>query len=603
MKNVPGGLNAEEAILNDSPHIRNCLARTPLIPYNKTMSEESSREYKQTLDYYNTQAAEAFRLYTSKQSPFKGKFSQCFPPRSKILDMGSGSGRDVKSLLDQDYDAYGIDASIELVKLAKLSLLDQSDRIQEGSLPDNLPADIQEDDWDGILCSAVFQHIPDNHLFDSTFTIHRLLRMGGRLLLTIPIAYPDINNDRDPKGRLFRIRPVEEYIFLFERIGFELISQEERSDSLNRDQLSWGELLFQKKNLNGIRAIDKIESFIREDAKVSSYKFALLRALGETASTSARMASWQSDGTVHIPIEPIIHKWIEYYWPLLLTDDGKRIYQGQKIEGKKDITFRTELESLIQYWEEKGDGWRKFKGSLERESFTEIEQRLYQETVKKIRTALLNGPVKYMGNIKTGPVFENHKKEIGLPADLWSEFSMMGRWFEDSLMLRWAEFCANISNQPEGVNSSLILSRMLSMNETARNVSLSKSIYDRLEQKTELHCVWSDTRLSSYDLDHAIPYSLWRNNALWNLFPADKKVNNSKRDKLPERLFLKSRESRIRGYWDMCYETEPLLFEKELKSLTGNSNFSKKISLDIFRQFCEQVEVLALQNVVERWQT
>ncbi|OQY30707.1 MAG: hypothetical protein B6241_15480 [Spirochaetaceae bacterium 4572_59] len=94
-----------------------------------------------------------------------------------------------------------------------------------------------------------------------------------------------------------------------------------------------------------------------------------------------------------------------------------------------------------------------------------------------------------------------------------------------------------------------------------------------------------------------MPYSLWRNNALWNLFPANKKVNNSKRDKLPEQRFLKSREYRIRDYWDMCYETEPLLFEKEIKSLTGHSYFNTNISQDIFRQFCEQVEVLALQNV------
>jgi len=47
----------------------------------------------------------------------------------------------------------------------------------------------------------------------------------------------------------------------------------------------------------------------------------------------------------------------------------------------------------------------------------------------------------------------------------------------------------------------------------------------------------------------------------------------------------------------MCYETEPLLFEKEIKSLTGHSYFNTNISQDIFRQFCEQVEVLALQNV------
>ncbi|WP_298005751.1 hypothetical protein [Oceanispirochaeta sp.] len=79
--------------------------------------------------------------------------------------------------------------------------------------------------------------------------MHRLLKVGGRLLITIPRTYPGIINDRDAKDRLFRIRPAEEYIFLFERIGFQLVSEKERSDGLNREGISWGKLLFQKKDL------------------------------------------------------------------------------------------------------------------------------------------------------------------------------------------------------------------------------------------------------------------------------------------------------------------------------------------------------------------
>ena len=473
---------------------------------------------------------------------------------------------------------------------------------QLGFFPEGIPTHLNGDEsWDGLICSALLQHIPDNLLFDTAFNLHRLLKKEGRLFITVPLKYPLTSRDRDGKNRLFRIRPAEEYSFLFERIGFQLIEKDERPDSLQREGIRWGEMVFRKKSQSGIRAIDKIESFIREDAKVSTYKFALLRALGETASNSARMANWQNDGTVQIPIEPLVHKWLEYYWPILQTGDKKQIYQGQKIKGKSDISFRREMEELVHYWENKGDGWRKFKEALIKEIFSAEEKSLYNEAVKKIRTAMLKGPVKYMGNKKTGTVFGNFKTHISLPSDLWTEFSLMGRWFEDSLMLRWAEFCAGNPSQPEGVDASLILNRMLSMNEIARNVSLSKNIYDRIEEQNSIYCVWSDKRLTSYDLDHAIPYSLWRNNALWNLFPADKKVNNAKRDKLPERLFLKSRESRIREYWDMCYETEPLLFKKEIRTLSGQTEYNKKISRDIYRVFCDQVEVLALQNVVERW--
>jgi hypothetical protein len=341
--------------------------------------------------------------------------------------------------------------------------------------------------------------------------------------------------------------------------------------------------------------------------KVASYKFALLRALGETASTSIRLAHWMKDDRVMIPLEPLIEKWVEYYWPLLYTKDGRQIYQGQNTKNKNDLAFRPELTALIDHWENKEDGWRKFKAALLRGTFTPTEKALYKAARSKIRTAMINGPVFYMGNEKTrgdagNKVFRKYGDSISVPAELWTEFSLMGRWFEDSLMLRWAEFCASSeANKKQGISESLILSQMLSMKEVLRNVGLSKSIYKKIGEKTDLYCVWSDQKLKDYDLDHAIPYSLWRNNALWNLFPANKKVNNDKRDKLPERSFLTSREKRIREYWDRCYETEPQLFNRELLTLSGTSNYNTQTSGELFRLFCEQMEILALQNVVERW--
>ncbi|WP_168203348.1 class I SAM-dependent methyltransferase [Oceanispirochaeta crateris] len=222
------------------------------------MSKKSADLYDHTLDYYNSNAAETFRLYGSKPSPYKDRFKAYFKAESEILDIGSGSGRDVQTLLEQGFDAYGMDASEELIRLSKSGFKELADRFKTGSLPDEIPDTFSNREWDGILCSAVLQHIPDNHLFDTTFTFHRLLKIGGRLLVTVPLTYPGIINDRDAKDRLFRIRPAQEYVFLFERIGFQLVSQEERSDGLNRGGISWSELLFQKKDLSGIRAIDGV---------------------------------------------------------------------------------------------------------------------------------------------------------------------------------------------------------------------------------------------------------------------------------------------------------------------------------------------------------
>lgn len=147
--------------------------------------------------------------------------------------------------------------------------------------------------------------------------------------------------------------------------------------------------------MSGIRAIDKIESFIWEDAKVSSYKSVLLRDLGETASKSSTMADWLNDSRIKIAIEPLIYKWMEYYCPHLQTENNKIIYRGQKVKRKNDITFRNELSEFYYHWKNKGDGWRKYKLDLERKCFSDKENKLYKDCYKKIRTALLQGPVLY----------------------------------------------------------------------------------------------------------------------------------------------------------------------------------------------------------------
>ncbi|MBN2619415.1 MAG: hypothetical protein JXR64_13985, partial [Spirochaetales bacterium] len=47
-----------------------------------------------------------------------------------------------------------------------------------------------------------------------------------------------------------------------------------------------------------------------------------------------------------------------------------------------------------------------------------------------------------------------------------------------------------------------------------------------------------------------------KNNAAWNLFPADNKINGQKSDKFPTKRFLLSRKDKILEYWDKIYEKD-----------------------------------------------
>ena len=73
-----------------------------------------------TLDYYN-ENAEAFVQGTlnADMSEHYQRFLACLPPRSSILDLGCGSGRDTLYFLSQGYAVEATDGSEEVCKLAE----------------------------------------------------------------------------------------------------------------------------------------------------------------------------------------------------------------------------------------------------------------------------------------------------------------------------------------------------------------------------------------------------------------------------------------------------------------------------------------------------
>lgn len=72
-----------------------------------------------TVDYYNDNALEYYNLTIEvDMSPICEKFLQYVRPGGRIIDIGSGSGRDIKYFLSKGYKATGIDASKELCRIS-----------------------------------------------------------------------------------------------------------------------------------------------------------------------------------------------------------------------------------------------------------------------------------------------------------------------------------------------------------------------------------------------------------------------------------------------------------------------------------------------------
>ena len=187
-----------------------------------------------TNNYYSSKSVNLTAKYSKASDLFSKLFTKYLSPTSKILDIGCGSGRDMANLKKSCFAVTGADSSGKMISAAVDKYPELAGKISLSCLPD-LPG--VENIFNGILCSAVLQHIPDSNLYESFRRIRGLLENGGVFVVSFPVNYPGIDPviNRDAAGRLFYIRLEEKYRFLIERLGFGLIESSLQDDSLGRD--------------------------------------------------------------------------------------------------------------------------------------------------------------------------------------------------------------------------------------------------------------------------------------------------------------------------------------------------------------------------------
>ena len=551
---------------------------------------------RRTVQYYDDNAEAVYARHNAAKTGVSKYFNVAFPPGSEVLDIGAGSGRDMGILMREPHDVYGVEPSESLRQLAVSNAPELAGRFYSGSLP-GLSA-ILDRQFDGILCSAVFMHIPEEEHFDAACEIRNLLKPHGRLLLSVPRSRPDLDAEsRDQSGRLFTPVVPESLELLFERLGLQRIGKWEDDDSLGRQGRRWTTLLFERTSDQIVRPMDQIEGVLNRDRKFATYKLALFRALCEIALTRHHLAKWRPDGSVAIPVLDIAERWIYYYWPLF-EDESVFIPQmrGESQGGVHPVAFRPLLQQLISRFRQSG-GLDAFAVSFRSDSLRREERSVLEQLSNKLVRTIVEGPVTYAGgSLETGRLFSYDRKgrHVIVGGEIWREFSLAGHWIQDALILRWSELTSEISRGV--IKPSEVVDRLLRSPTHERNVVDARRVYEGLSSK---ECVWSGASLRrKFEVDHVLPFSLWRNNDLWNLLPADPVVNREKKDSLPTNTLLKSRRDVIMVYWDLLWKANPVRFEHEVH------NFSGLPKLDLPRTFSvmlEAVEVTALQRGCLRW--
>jgi 2-polyprenyl-3-methyl-5-hydroxy-6-metoxy-1,4-benzoquinol methylase len=176
-----------------------------------------------TTTFYERHAQEYFaRTVGADMSALYDRFLPHVRPGGRILDLGCGSGRDLKAFIERGFDASGIDASPALVKLA-------TDYSGVRCAPMRLEELRSEAEFDAVWACASLLHIRKKKLVAVLRRVRRSLVPGGLMFASVRIGDGEAT---EPDGRYFAYYSLAEFGDLCHKAGFRIEDLWTSDDSL-----------------------------------------------------------------------------------------------------------------------------------------------------------------------------------------------------------------------------------------------------------------------------------------------------------------------------------------------------------------------------------
>jgi len=367
----------------------------------------------------------------------------------------------------------------------------------------------------------------------------------------------------------------------------------------------------------------RLNRILERDSTDTSYKYALLRAVADICQRHKPYA--QVDGLWY-RTGYLVEKWIEYYYPLIESDVFIPQKNAEKPleEGKNNISFRKRFKEVTDFFKDKGGFkifWVQYKGG-------EMDPDINDTCVtlaKEIWYTITRYPMKHLGysvenkhygffnfrkreTIKSSASFSQELliKQFGsfwIEKDLWQALRYLGSYISGdySIVNKWVQFSVK---QDRAIEPELVYRLLNTRPESERDVHVSKEFFEGLLRKRgSLECVWTDRRIraSSMHVDHVIPFSVWRNNDLWNLLPAHSSVNMKKSDMIPSLSLLEDRKNVIIGYWEQLEDNFRYQFNKEINISLLDGNSEEKSIDNRFDHLKEKCEYLIEDRGLIEW--
>lgn len=366
------------------------------------------------------------------------------------------------------------------------------------------------------------------------------------------------------------------------------------------------------------QTFSNISKIIERDSKFSTYKFALLRGTIEIIQENSPYIIIK-DYEVEIPLGLLIEKWIIYYYPILAS---KQLIPQINGDSKK-LAFYPHFMKVIEFYQHAG-GLSLLYNELRGSGISPQIKKDFISLVRSLRNTIVKQPMCYIGGSVNNTHYSIYKYqrpfnkvvctklntqwliEIGgnftIPTSYYEAFKILGSFIAgtDSILFKWAEFSVNAAKTTLSTES--VIHEILKTPVTERDSEISKSIYKEvLGTHNKIICVWSGNHVQKYDVDHLIPFAVWKNNDLWNLLPATPMLNNNKRTKIVSTKLLDRRKDLIIDYWEQIKaKFEERFFNEMTLSLTGTLDRTNW-QIKAFNQLKKTSEDLINVRGYEEW--
>ncbi len=185
----------------------------------------------QTIEWYDRNAAlwASQRKILTEPSFWDEEYIQFKHSKGKLLEIGSGSGREAIEFIRLGYEYTGIDVSKELLKIAQST--EPQGHFFHSSVYD-LP--FKEKTFDALSSWALLPHIPKERIGSALSSIKRVLKPNA--ILFFAMREGEGESRESETGRWFSYYSQQEFESILEKQGFQI---EKKHRKISRPNLVW----------------------------------------------------------------------------------------------------------------------------------------------------------------------------------------------------------------------------------------------------------------------------------------------------------------------------------------------------------------------------